>query len=364
MKPAQIFGLAFFAILVLLLYQIAVIFTPFLVPVLWAIMLTRMAYPLYRRTYQLLNGRASLAAALVTTGIMLLGVLPVVYLTFLLVQQSIVAYMATSAWIEHGGLKQLPQYLGALPVGGSTMQEQIGRYITEGGATEDSIVQGVKGMGGFLLTRLSGFARNAASFAVDFFIMLFTLFFLLRDGARLYQRGYRLLPLRPEHKQQFFTKLDHTITAVVKGVVLTALAQGLLAGIAYFALRVPFPLLMTALSALCALLPFGGTALVWIPLAVYLVATGSTWSAVALVAWAVVVVGLVDNFLKPLLIGHDVQLSTLFLFFSIVGGLAAYGFIGMFIGPVLLAVLMTAVGIYEQEYEAGWDTPVLTGTNR
>jgi predicted PurR-regulated permease PerM len=143
----------------------------------------------------------------------------------------------------------------------------------------------------------------------------------------------------------------------VKGVVLTALAQGLLAGIAYFALRVPFPLLMTALSALCALLPFGGTALVWIPLAVYLVATGSTWSAVALVAWAVVVVGLVDNFLKPLLIGHDVQLSTLFLFFSIVGGLAAYGFIGMFIGPVLLAVLMTAVGIYEQEYEAGWDTP-------
>src|SRR5688572_10997065 len=98
-------------------------------PVLWAIMLTRMAYPLYRRTYQLLNGRASLAAALVTTGIMLLGVLPVVYLTFLLVQQSIVAYMATSAWIEHGGLKQLPQYLDALPVGGSTMQEQIGRYI-------------------------------------------------------------------------------------------------------------------------------------------------------------------------------------------------------------------------------------------
>jgi predicted PurR-regulated permease PerM len=85
---------------------------------------------------------------------------------------------------------------------------------------------------------------------------------------------------------------------------------------------------------------------------------------VALVAWAVVVVGLVDNFLKPLLIGHDVQLSTLFLFFSIVGGLAAYGFIGMFIGPVLLAVLMTALGIYEQEYEAGWDTPVLTGTDR
>ncbi|WP_447983224.1 AI-2E family transporter [Nitrospira sp. Nam74] len=150
------------------------------------------------------------------------------------------------------------------------------------------------------------------------------------------------------------------MTAVVKGVVLTGLAQGLLAGIAYFALGVPFPLLMTALSALCAVSPFGGTALVWVPLAIYLFATASIWSAVALVAWCVVVVGLVDNFLKPLLIGHDVQLSTLFLFFSIVGGLAAYGFIGMFIGPILLAVLMTALSIYEEEYETGWDPPVLT----
>ncbi|WP_447985877.1 AI-2E family transporter [Nitrospira sp. Nam74] len=103
------------------------------------------------------------------------------------------------------GLKQVPQYLGALPVGGDVIQEQIGPYIAEGGAIEESIVQGVQGMGGFVLTRLSGFALNAAAFAMDFFIMLFTLFFLLRDGARLYQGGYRLLPLQPKHKQQFFT---------------------------------------------------------------------------------------------------------------------------------------------------------------
>ena len=146
------------------------------------------------------------------------------------------------------------------------------------------------------------------------------------------------------------------MTAVIKGVALTALAQGILAGMAYVALGVPFPLLMVALTALCSLLPVAGNGIVRGPLALYLLFwAGAIWKAIALVVWgALVVVGVVDNVLKPLFIGHGTRLPTLFLFFSIVGGLAAYGFIGMFLGPILLAVLNTALQIYDEEYGVRW----------
>jgi predicted PurR-regulated permease PerM len=142
------------------------------------------------------------------------------------------------------------------------------------------------------------------------------------------------------------------MTAVVKGVLATALLQGVLAGGAYVVLGVPFALVLAAITALLSLLPVGGTALVWVPVAGYLFVAGPIWKGIAMVTWgSLVVVGLVDNVVKPLVIGHGTQLPTLFLFFSIVGGLAAYGFIGMFLGPILLAVLLTAIHIYEEEYQ-------------
>jgi predicted PurR-regulated permease PerM len=117
--------------------------------------------------------------------------------------------------------------------------------------------------------------------------------------------------------------------------------------------------LLTALTALLALFPFGGTALVWGPVVIYLFWIGPIWKAVVMLAWGVGVVTMVDNFLKPLLIGQGAQLPTLFLFFSILGGLAAYGFIGIFLGPILLAILLTAIQIYREEYSDERPSPPL-----
>lgn len=353
---SRIFAITFFAIVVLLLYQIGIIFAPFLVPVLWAILLGRFAFPLYQRARLWCGGRPSLAAAVVTVGILIIAVVPLVYFTFLFVQQSMIAYSATLEWIQRGGAKEIPQYLGRIPIGGGLIQEQIDKYLIDGSAIEETLVEGTKTVGTVLLVKLSGVARNAFSVIVDAVVMLFTLFFVLRDGERLYARVYRLLPLPARHKDRFVRKLDGTMMAVMKGVILTAVAQSGLAGAAYLMLDVPFPLVMIALTALCSLLPFGGTALVWGPLAVYLFWAAAPWKAIVLAVWGtVVVVGMVDNVLKPMLIGRGTHLPTLFLFFSILGGLAAYGFIGMFIGPVVLAVLLTALHIYEEDYGTGWE---------
>jgi predicted PurR-regulated permease PerM len=249
-------------------------------------------------------------------------------------------------------MKQLPEYLGKIPLVGRFIQEQLGTFVLAGSGYEGSIAEGTKTVGTFLLTHISGLARDAFSVTFDLSIMLFTLFFFYKDGRGLFWRLYHLLPLEERHKQKVLDRLDSTMTAVVKGVLATALGQGVLAGGAYVVLGVPFALVLAAITALLSLVPVGGTALVWVPVAGYLFVSGPIWKGIAMVAWGVLVVaGLVDNVLKPLFIGHGTQLPTLFLFFSILGGLAAYGFIGMFLGPILLAILLTAIHIYEEEYQ-------------
>ncbi len=352
MMQHQLFVLAFFLVLLVLFYQIAVIFAPFLVPVLWAIIIARMTNSLYVKLVHLLRGRDTLAAGLLTFAIMFLVVFPILSLTFVLVQETTIAYRSVMEWVQAGGMKQLPEYLGKIPLAGRFIQEQLGTFVLAGSGYEGSIAEGTKTVGTFLLTHISGLARDAFSVTFDLSIMLFTLFFFYKDGRGLFWRLYHLLPLEERHKQKVLGRLDSTMTAVVKGVLATALGQGVLAGGAYVVLGVPFALVLAAITALLSLLPVGGTALVWVPVAGYLFVSGPIWKGIAMVAWgALVVAGLVDNVLKPLFIGHGTQLPTLFLFFSILGGLAAYGFIGMFLGPILLAVLLTAIHIYEEEYQ-------------
>lgn len=347
----QLFVLAFFLVLLVLFYQIAVIFAPFLVPVLWAVIIARMTNGPYLKLVHLLRGRDTLAAALLTFATMFLVVFPILSLTFLLVQETTMAYRSVVEWVQAGGMKQLPEYLGKIPLAGRFIQEQLGTFVLAGSGYEGSIAEGAKTVGTFLLTQLSGLARDVFSLTIDLCIMLFTLFFFYKDGSGLFWRLYHLLPLEERHKQKVLNRLNSAMAAVVKGVLATAVMQAVLAGGAYYVLGAPFPLVLAAITALCSLLPFGGTALVWVPVAGYFLVSGPIWKGIAMVVWGGLVVALVDNLLAPYFIGHTMQLAPLFLFFSIVGGLAAYGFIGVFLGPILLAILLTVIHIYEEEYQ-------------
>jgi len=242
------------------------------------------------------------------------------------------------------------QYLSRLPVIGGTVQEFTAR-MADRNDLAGSLLEGGKTVSMFLLAHAADVAKNAFDFIVAFLVMMFTLFFFFKDGERLYRNLYVLVPLSQEHKEKFFSRLDRTMNAVVQGTIFTSIAQGILAGVAYWFLGVPFPVVLTAFSALLALLPYGGTALIWVPVTGYLFWAGALWKAVAMAVWgSIVVVALPDNFLKPLLIGHGAQLPTLFLFFSILGGLATYGFIGLLLGPILLAIVIAAIEIYQEEY--------------
>lgn len=177
--------------------------------------------------------------------------------------------------------------------------------------------------------------------------MLVALFFLFKDGKRWLATLQDVIPLDASHKQRIVDRMDQTIRAVVKGIGMTAIVQGLVAGLAYGVLGVPFPVVLTVILAL---LPFGGTALVWGLVVIYFLMAGPLWKALAMLGWGIGVVMRIDQFLRPWLIGQAAQIPVLFLVFSVLGGLALYGLIGLFVGPVLVSLLMTIVQIYREEY--------------
>jgi predicted PurR-regulated permease PerM len=350
MSP-QVLSAAFLILCSLLLYQLALIFAPFFTPILWALILARLFYPVYQRLTSLLRGHTTASAVLSTLSVMLLAVLPTAYVLFLVITETMDAYHLAMAWVQGGGVKQVPELLTRLPLIGHFSQELMGRFILAYGNVQDSIMEGGKAVGGIVLSSVGGLAKNTIDLVVDFFVVLFTLFFLFRDGHHLYDVFYEALPIESSYKAVIFERLDNVVVAVVRGTLLTALAQGFTAGMAYWALGVPFPVFLGALSALLSLLPVGGTALVWGPVAVYLFWTAPVWKGLVMIGVGAGLVGLMDNILQPLLVGSKADLPVLFLFFATLGGLAYFGFIGLFLGPILLGIAVTVLQIYRDNYQ-------------
>ncbi len=350
MSP-QTLSTAFLILCSLVLYQLALIFAPFFTPILWALILARLFFPLYESLLRLLRGQRTLSAALCTIAVTLLAVLPVAYLAFMAVTETIHAYQTGMTWVQSGGLQRIPAAVSHVPLIGPLSEGVLERFVGAYGDLQGSLLEGGKAVSAVLFTGVSGLAKNTFELITDFFIMLFTLFFFFRDGERLYQSFYNAVPIEAGHKAVIFDRLIQTMRAVVRGTLLTALAQGLAAGLTYWLLDVPFPVFLGSLSALLSLLPFGGTALVWIPVAAYLFWTAALWKMIVMILVGVGLVGLMDNLLQPILVGSEADSPVLFLFFASVGGLMYFGFIGLFLGPIFLGIALAAFQIYRENYQ-------------
>ncbi|MGQ0811122.1 MAG: AI-2E family transporter [Nitrospiraceae bacterium] len=349
MTRQQIFSLCFFAVLLFLLYQIALMFRPFLFPVLWAVILAHLTFPLHLQLTGWLRGREAISAATLALGIMALVVVPVILLGVLLLKEAVSAEQDVRAWVASGGIERLPEQLAKLPLG-TYIPDLVKKLQGKQTNVEQFLLSSVNTLSRFLVNELSDLVRNIFFLMADFLVMIFTLFFFFKDGRQWLASIYELMPLDPAHKSRILSRLDLTIRAVVKGMLLTAIAQGLLAGAAYAMLGVPFPVVLTALTILLAPLPFGGTALVWLPVSLYFLWVGPVGKALVMLAWGGGVVTMVDNILKPLLIGQGAQIPVLLLAFSVLGGLALYGVMGIFLGPILVGLFITAIQIYRDEY--------------
>ncbi|HEU4686215.1 MAG TPA: AI-2E family transporter [Nitrospira sp.] len=353
MTRPQPFTVVFFALLLFLLYQIALVFQPFLFPVLWAALLVHATYPLYGRLTVLLGGRDTLSAAVLTVVVLAIVVVPLIIVGVLLVRETRDAEHAIRMWIAGGGLERLPEQISTIPIIGERLRAILSVEGLREVSMEQSVLAGAGFLSQFFVDQMGGLLKNTLLLIADFFIMLLVLFFLYKEGKDWVEGLYELIPMEESHKRKIMARLDLTVRAVIKGMLVTALVQGLLAGLAYAMLQVPFPIVLTALTIILAPVPFGGTALVWVPVVVYLWWSASLWKALVMLAWGAGVVSTVDHFLRPWLIGKDIQMPVLFLVFSVLGGLALYGLIGLFIGPVLVSLFLTALQIYREEYHTG-----------
>jgi len=212
------------------------------------------------------------------------------------------------------------------------------------------LLKGLSFLSNLIMANITGVAKNLLLFIGNFVLMIFSLFFFFRDGEKLYQAIREILPIAPDHKDVAFLRLYETISAVVRGIIATAVIQGFLAGLGFWVLGIPFAVFLGFVTTFFSFLPFGGASLVWIPITVYLMISHHIIKAILLFGWGSLVVSLVDNFLKPLIISGRTRIPTLFLFFGILGGMKLYGLLGIVLGPVFLAIFIAFVNIYREEY--------------
>ncbi len=335
----------FFAAFLFLLYQLYLVLAGFLAPIIWAAILAMLFFPLYTVVLRWCGGRATLAALALTVFVTLIIALPTISLSSVITRESASLYAQLSAWVSSGELNQSIARVRASWIG--RLLERAEGYEIDWSAAARSTVDAASAV---VVTQVTSVARNVAVFLFDFTIMLFTLFFLFRDGDRMYRRLHDLIPLDTRDKDAIFTGLYETLSAATQGMVATALAQGLLTWVALWALGLPYTAFLGVVAGFLSLVPFVGAAGVWVPCTIYLFASGDVVRAIILLAYGSLVISMVDNVLRPLLIGGQTRLPTLFLFFGILGGVQVYGVLGIFLGPVLLAIVVAFVRIYQEQF--------------
>ena len=348
MKRRQVSAAFFFAVLLFLLYQFYLIFAAFLTPLAWAALLALVFYPVQTWLTRLLRNRSGLAAFLLTTLVIALVIIPTILLTTLLVTETSVAYQRLQQLIESGALSAWAERLrvGGLGLLGRWMPPQLAKIDID---VPSVLLKITNAASGFVVAQATGAVKNVVLFVVNFFLTTFALFFFFRDGERLVENLRALMPMEPQYKDAVLRRFYETLTAVVQGALVVAAAQGALAGFGYWLVGVQFAVLLGCATGFLSLMP-SGAALIWIPVCVYLGVVDSWLRALALLVWCFLVVSSVDNVLRPWIIGGRSQISTLLLFFGILGGLQVYGFLGMFLAPVLIATLVAFVHIYREQY--------------
>lgn len=333
------FSLGFSLLLIYLLWKIL---HPFASPILWATLLAFLLFPLNTRLRKKWKGRNGAAAGAMTLVVLVAVVVPMTLLGMLFVRQAgdlatRVSALATRYQIEKpADLFRLPaldravQWLDAkTPMSAAEIQEWV---VTAAKSGMDLAIAGSKSI-----------VLGAVGFVASLLLMLFILFFFFRDGDRMAAEVFDIVPAETHKKEKLVAHVSSVTKAVVFGTLLTALVQGGLIGVAFWVCGLPSPVVFGVVAAIASLLPVGGTAFVWAPGAIVLFAQGRAGWGIAMVVWGALVVGSADNVLRPYFISGRAEISTLPVFFGVLGGIGAFGPIGMFLGPVVIALALALV---------------------
>lgn len=319
----------FLAGLLVLAYQVM---SHFLVPVGWAVILVYVTWPLFFRLKRLLGGRETLGALLMTLLLTSIIVIPLVWVSILLQKEIVDFYHNLPEWL--GQKPALPTFAARIPYVGQELANLFDQFGDLRALLRERVIPWLKRFSGNLL----GMIENVGYIAAQIGFTLLTVFFLYRDGLRALGQVRKVLHLvLGERLEGYFATTEATVKAVVYGIVLTAIAQGTLAGFGYSAVGIKAPILLSAITIFFAMIPFGAP-LVWVSASLWLFLHGEYWSAISLALWGALVVSWIDNVVRPLVISGVTRIPFLLVLFGVLGGLTQFGLIGLFLGPIILAI--------------------------
>ena len=336
---------SFIALVIAVTLAFAWIVWPYFAAVLWATVFAVIFAPVNRHLRRRLQNRPNAAAGITLLAIVLIALVPLFAIGAALVDQAAGVY----ARIQSGELdfrRYFAQVIGALPAWATQVLERFG--ITNLSELQGRLSAALLQASRFLASQAVNIGQNMFDFVVGFFVMLYLLYFLLRDGDRLARRIRGAAPISLERKHALFEKFTVVIRATVKGNVVVAILQGALGGLIFWLLGINAALFWAVVMAIFSLLPAVGTALVWGPVAVYFLAIGAIWEGLALIAFGVLVIGLVDNVLRPILVGKDTKMPDYVVLISTLGGIALLGINGFIVGPIIAALFIAAWDLVER----------------
>lgn len=313
----------------------------FVLTVLLAAVFAGLAHPLYRSLHAHVGRRL---AAVTTLVILVAGVgLPVAGFLTLVATEAVQISQGAEAWFqEEDRTTELRTMLERIPF--------AGRLLPEGGQVLAQLREAADRTGSILMGVLAAATRGTLSFLLQLFVLLYALFYFLVDGPDILRRILHLIPLDPGQKEELLERFVSVTRATLRGSLLIGLIQGGLAGLAFWVAGVPGPAFWGTVMVVLSILPAIGSAIIWVPAVVYLFLMGKVGAGIGLLVWCAVVVGSVDNFLRPQLIGRDARMSDLLILLSTLGGIVLFGAVGFIVGPIVAALFVTVWHLYGEAF--------------
>lgn len=348
MKREHIFLIFILFLTFLSIYLLYQILSPFLSSIIWAILLAMIFYPLFQKLQRLLKKKEFLSALIMTLLVLIVIVLPFSLLMVSLASEVVDGYHQMEEMIKTGQLQAYLERMKEIPML-TWILARLGQYIDLSQMDPlPLLLKNLQKISTFIFNQTATLLRGFSTFIAGFFFTLLSLYYLFKDGSRFFNRLKEIIPLSSKEKDLLIQRFKDMIYATIYGGILIAIIQGLLGGLSFWVLGLPSPIMWGTAMALLSFIPIGGTALIWAPAGILLLIGGAVLKGLLLLGLGVFVISMVDNFLRPFFISARTNIHPLLLFFAVLGGIQAFGLIGVVAGPLVATLFLTLIEIYIQ----------------
>lgn len=334
-------GFLLFLVLAILILCYKV-FAPFIDEILISAVLVSIFYKSYESLVKVFRGWKHIAALVMCLLIVLVVIFPFVNFVVYAAERSVEGYTQIVAYVNNANFDGLANH---------SLIQKAGRLGLNSASLKDVLIDVVKMMNDWLVQGATTLIKGTTNFFVSVVLILLTMFFFFVDGQRMLEKFMYWTPLPNKYDKQLFSKFKDVSQSTMISTFVTAIAQGLVGALGFFVIGLPafFPGIA---MAFLSILPYFGTGIIWFPTVIYLLVIGKIWQAIFLAIWGVAVIGMIDNLIRAYIIKGKAQVHPIFLIFSILGGIALFGFWGVVFGPLIISLAITILHIYEMEYES------------